>query len=1127
MLKVFSGKSKANTLKANLDRFENNILFGWALDTKNTSRKLILEILIDDELVTTIAANEFRPDLKESFGGDGKYAFTCSLDQSFNGTELGEVTLRDSETGRLVPVNHFSVKYDLSRLTGAQNKIGTSSGKDVLPGLNKFTKMLDHYNRKEFEKAKQIAENLLGKKDVVPDLIYEKLLSIYLSEENYISATELYYSVQKNRQNKALFITFSELMLAHCSSLWLSPSLSEWLSSGEIHKLEILMIVLENTGDIITEIEIEKVDNIDRLYLYFLKSGILLSSENIDQLINLLVDDATFSLDAKENTELYISTLPFVKQLHTAIHTIDFTVMPELHNYLDKTLTADKDSEYAKLLVSLYFTYVTALINSGTLADRNTVNTLLHMVHKLSKKYEMKSIQLDSIMMNLYYILGDHHRSLELFTTHGIENISALDWNCKYLSQIIWLYFKNSQYILNEDNLKEFLYKKQSEGRTAFLENAILLSDLNRWKESTDISLMYALVKDLTFGSFTERSEEVHAFVKKILKELSYGTLNVYYDNALAIQNYLDTKKSKQLPLSLHKTELFEFQNLYTLSLINDNDESIDNLTIDKKYKGLLHKNRRVDEITVNDHEMKSNDIAVFSVADDRYESSFLAYYQSMLMQSKGSHITLYLGFSQYFYQLSVQDNEIITVKTRNSTYELTEKLNEKNYDSYLVLGQNSVVHHRSFETFDHLSNTNYLSLFGDSQSFSIDHGFFQYFQQISKNRSYESLFDYLLDMNIGLSDLVRYGQGGFKEEKQGIVSFESIESASISRLTNFEYAIFELDDIEKSLPYLTMLYTDQRIEEITNINVGDVSMILLKESKSKDDELACFLVQRNEYLRMEGFLAYYRDMGVNTFYIVDNGSDDGKTLDFLLDQDDVEVYSTIQAYSQSLYGVKWVELLIQAKRIGKWNLVVDADELLLLDSQYNTFTDLCVELDKEGYDSINTPFLDMYSNGPINDTKYSSGTEILNTCAYHDKHFYTAFNIHGGIMGECNTYQGGIRSRAFSLDSVVLNKLPLFKFYPKQKLREGLHWIDNATPAYGKAVLLHFKYIETFHQYVISEIKRGQHWNGASEYRQYYHFLTANPTFSLYDATLSTKFTSVKDFYDNLFEPYYLREKN
>ncbi|WP_457602976.1 hypothetical protein, partial [Nitratifractor sp.] len=89
------------------------------------------------------------------------------------------------------------------------------------------------------------------------------------------------------------------------------------------------------------------------------------------------------------------------------------------------------------------------------------------------------------------------------------------------------------------------------------------------------------------------------------------------------------------------------------------------------------------------------------------------------------------------------------------------------------------------------------------------------------------------------------------------------------------------------------------------------------------------------------------------------------------------------------------------------------------------------------------------------------------------------------------------------------------FKYTPKMRLREGLHWIDHARFKWGEAVLLHFKYIETFHEYVEREIARGQHWNGASEYRKYHEMLRNDPEFSLYDPVLSVRFTGVRDFYE------------
>jgi glycosyltransferase involved in cell wall biosynthesis len=335
---------------------------------------------------------------------------------------------------------------------------------------------------------------------------------------------------------------------------------------------------------------------------------------------------------------------------------------------------------------------------------------------------------------------------------------------------------------------------------------------------------------------------------------------------------------------------------------------------------------------------------------------------------------------------------------------------------------------------------------------------------------------------------------------------------------------LLEVDEPDKAMAYLEELYRDPRVEGLLPVNVGGTVMIRIKEARRAMDEqdLACFLVQRNEHLRLEGFFDFYRRMGVSRFYVIDNASDDGVTLDWLLDQEDVELYSTPQAYSQSLYGVRWAELLIKAKRLGKWNLVLDADELLMIDRErYGDLPALCRALDEEGYDALYTPFVDMYSDRPINATPYRPGEEILELCGYHDKHFHTTRTTFGGILGRTPTYQGGIRSRTFGLDKVVLNKLPLFRFTPRLRLREGLHWIDHARAKTGAGVLLHFKYIETFHEYVEREIARGQHWNGASEYKKYHTLLSANPDFSLYNPTISTRFVGVEAFYRAISSPF------
>ena len=57
-------------------------------------------------------------------------------------------------------------------------------------------------------------------------------------------------------------------------------------------------------------------------------------------------------------------------------------------------------------------------------------------------------------------------------------------------------------------------------------------------------------------------------------------------------------------------------------------------------------------------------------------------------------------------------------------------------------------------------------------------------------------------------------------------------------------------------------------------------------------DEILAFVCVRDEALRLPWFLEYYRQAGVDHFFVVDNGSSDGST-DYLLSQPDVFLYGS------------------------------------------------------------------------------------------------------------------------------------------------------------------------------------------------------------------------------------------
>ncbi len=74
----------------------------------------------------------------------------------------------------------------------------------------------------------------------------------------------------------------------------------------------------------------------------------------------------------------------------------------------------------------------------------------------------------------------------------------------------------------------------------------------------------------------------------------------------------------------------------------------------------------------------------------------------------------------------------------------------------------------------------------------------------------------------------------------------------------------------------------------------------------------SAFMVVRNEARRLPYCLEYHRVLGVERFFIVDNGSDDG-TREFLLDQPDCHVFHAGGSFAAANYGMDWINVLVDS----------------------------------------------------------------------------------------------------------------------------------------------------------------------------------------------------------------------
>lgn len=254
--------------------------------------------------------------------------------------------------------------------------------------------------------------------------------------------------------------------------------------------------------------------------------------------------------------------------------------------------------------------------------------------------------------------------------------------------------------------------------------------------------------------------------------------------------------------------------------------------------------------------------------------------------------------------------------------------------------------------------------------------------------------------------------------------------------------------------------------------------------------ELRLFMVVRNETLRIPYLLKYYADLGVDRFFVVDNGSTDD-TVDILRDHDSTHVFSTADAYSATECGVVWVEYLMDRHARNQWCVIVDSDELLVY-PHYETvpLKRLCQFLDREGATALHSFLLDMYSDRSMAETTYAQGDPFLNACRY--------FETGNRLRRPDGYWEGGVRRRIFGAQN-ILSKHNLVKHVPGSVILGGTHSLGGAKLSTVTGTTLHFKYFQDFATQARIEAERGEHWDDAWQYKRYAEKVNETPDLTLF----------------------------
>jgi len=258
--------------------------------------------------------------------------------------------------------------------------------------------------------------------------------------------------------------------------------------------------------------------------------------------------------------------------------------------------------------------------------------------------------------------------------------------------------------------------------------------------------------------------------------------------------------------------------------------------------------------------------------------------------------------------------------------------------------------------------------------------------------------------------------------------------------------------------------------------------------ARAREADVAVVAVMRNEQFMLPHFLAHYRTLGVTSFLIADNASDDG-TREFLLEQEDVALFSVDTDYKLSHYGVAWQQAMMSAFRIGRWSLVADADELLVWQAkQIQTLPDLLQNPAFEQAEAARIFMLDMYPQGPLEDATFNQ-TAPFDMAGFADREPFTENPLTRGPFSDQTLWTSALRHRLIPgtrPDLFAAQKIALLKYQPWMRLSAGLHFVTGARRAAQDLFFGHFKYNADFYRKAQAEVARKQHFNDAEEYRKY-----------------------------------------
>ena len=272
---------------------------------------------------------------------------------------------------------------------------------------------------------------------------------------------------------------------------------------------------------------------------------------------------------------------------------------------------------------------------------------------------------------------------------------------------------------------------------------------------------------------------------------------------------------------------------------------------------------------------------------------------------------------------------------------------------------------------------------------------------------------------------------------------------------------------------------------------------------------VACLVCNGEPWIR--SFLDHYFKLGAVHVCFIDNGSTD-RTIEIAQSYEKVSILSSDLPYGRYKYFLKWY--LAEQFHGDGWLLITDVDEHFNypLSTQLE-LSGLLRYLNHYQYTGVVTQMLDMFSNQPLRRSASTAAgpmKEIYN-CYELEEVVPVKLNIFKNLSNtisndEIKAFKCGVRKRLFDAYP-LLTKSALLR--PRNTNARpstvSSHRITGAKLADISCVLLHYKFIDGFYDYVDWAIDSKVYYKNSSEYKLYQKLLQDTPEMNIASSSSKT----------------------